>query len=150
MAAAGSVWGSFWILAAAYFCLQITTNSAHASAQVLIPDLVPKDRRGIFSGVKSVMDLLPVIIVARTIGPLIAAGQMWTGIGVEVGILLLAMLITMFVREEPLRESPERLDWQPFGRLVAMTLVFMVVILGMMKEFNSFCSSADSHALLFL
>ncbi len=37
----------------------------------------------------------------------------------------------MFVREAPLREPPGRLDWGPFGRLVAMTLVFMVVILGL-------------------
>ncbi|HEY72084.1 MAG TPA: SLC45 family MFS transporter [Thermoflexia bacterium] len=110
---------------------QIASNFAHGAEQGLIPDLVPEDRRGIFSGIKSVMDLLPVIIVALTIGQLIAAGQMWAGIGVAVGILLFAMFITMFVREEPLRESPEPLDWQPFGRLVAMTLVFLVVILGL-------------------
>jgi hypothetical protein len=97
----------------------------------LIPDLVPEDRRGRFSGVKSIMELLPVIIVAFTVGRLVAAGQMWAGILVAIGILFLSMALTMFVREAPLREPPGRLDWEPFGRLVAMTLVFMVVILGL-------------------
>lgn len=122
---------SYWFLFGVAVLSQIASNTAHGAEQGLIPDLVPEDRRGIFSGVKSVMDLLPVIIVALTIGKLIAAGQMWAGILVAVGILFLSMAITMFVREEPLREPPERLDWQPFGRLIAMTLVFLVVILGL-------------------
>jgi len=121
----------YWFLFGAVVFSQIASNIAHAAEQGLIPDLVPEDRRGRFSGVKSVMELLPVVIVAFTVGNMIAAGRMWAGILVAIGILFLSMVITMFVREEPLRESPEQLDWQPFGRLVAMTLVFMVVILGL-------------------
>ncbi len=110
---------------------QIASNTAHAAEQGLIPDLVPENKRGMFSGVKSVMDLLPVILVALTVGPLVAAGKLWTAIFVTVGILLGTMLLTMFVRETPLRESPGPLDWKPLGRLVMMTLVFMLVILGL-------------------
>jgi MFS family permease len=123
----------YWFLFGVAVLSQIASNTAHGAEQGLIPDLVPEDRRGLFSGVKSVMDLLPVIIVAFTIGRLIAAGRMWTGIIVEVGILFLAMAVTMLVREEPLRESPERMNWEPFGRLVGMTVVFLVVILGLGK-----------------
>jgi MFS family permease len=123
----------YWFLFGVAVLSQIASNIAHGAEQGLIPDLVPEDRRGLFSGVKSVMDLLPVIIVAFTIGRLIAAGRMWAGIVVEVGILFLAMAITMLVREEPLRESPERMNWEPFGRLVGMTVVFLVVILGLGK-----------------
>jgi MFS family permease len=122
---------SYWFLFGAVVFSQIASNVAHAAEQGLIPDLVPEDRRGRFSGVKSIMELLPVIIVALTIGKLIAAGQMWAGILVAIGILFLSMAITMFVREEPLREPSGRLDWEPFGRLLAMTLVFMVTILGL-------------------
>ncbi len=122
---------SYVFLFGAVVFSQIASNFAHGAEQGLIPDLAPQDRRGLFSGVKSVMDLLPVIIVALTIGQLIAAGRMWAGIGMEIGILLLAMLITMFVREEPLRGTPEPLNWQPFGRLAAMTLVFMAIILSL-------------------
>ncbi|MFQ6102145.1 MAG: MFS transporter [Anaerolineae bacterium] len=121
----------YWFLFGAVVLSQIASNIAHGAEQGLIPDLVPEDRRGRFSGVKSIMELLPVIIVALTVGKLIAAGQMWAGILVAIGILFLSMAITMLVREEPLREPPGPLDWQPFGRLVAMTLVFMVVILGL-------------------
>lgn len=121
----------YWFLFGAVVFSQIASNIAHAAEQGLIPDLVPEDRRGRFSGVKSVMELLPVVIVAFTVGNMIAAGRMWAGILVAIGILFLSMVITMFVREEPLREPPKQLDWQPFGRLVAMTLVFMVVILGL-------------------
>lgn len=122
---------SYWFLFGAAVLSQIASNIAHGAEQGLIPDLVPENQRGRFSGVKSVMELVPVIIVAFTVGKLIAAGQMWAGILVAIGILFLSMAITMSVREEPLRESPGRLDWQPFGRLVAMTLVFLVVILGL-------------------
>jgi MFS family permease len=122
---------SYGFLFGAVVFSQIASNIAHAAEQGLIPDLVPEDRRGRFSGVKSIMELLPVIIVALTIGRLIAAGQMWAGILVIIGILFLSMAITMFVHEEPLRESPGPPDWEPFGRLVAMTLAFMVVILGL-------------------
>ena len=125
---------SYWFLFGAVVFSQIASNTAHAAEQGLIPDLVPEDRRGRFSGVKSIMDLVPVIIVALTIGRLIAAGQMWVGILVAIGILFLSMAITMFVREGPLRrlrESPDHLDWEPFGRILAMTLVFLVVILGL-------------------
>jgi len=120
----------YWFLFGAAVLSQIASNIAHAAEQGLIPDLVPENRRGLFSGVKSVMELVPVIIVALTIGKLIAEGLMWAGILVTVGILFLSMAITMFVREEPLGTQPGQIDWKPFGRLVAMTLTFLVVILG--------------------
>ena len=122
---------NYWFLFGAVVLSQIASNIAHGAEQGLIPDLVPEDRRGRFSGVKSIMELLPVIIVAFTVGKLVAAGQMWAGILVAVGILFVTMAITMFVREEPLRETSGRLDWKPFGRLVAMTVVFMAIILGL-------------------
>ena len=122
---------SYWFLFGVVVLSQVASNIAHGAEQGLIPDLVPENKRGIFSGIKSVMDLLPVIIVALTVGSLVAAGKMWAGIFVAAGILFTTMVITMFVREEPLRESPGPLDWKPFGRLVAMTLVFLLIILGM-------------------
>lgn len=120
---------AYWVLFAGAVFSQVASNIAHGATQGFIPDLVPDDRRGRFSGIKAVMELLPVIVIALTIGPLIAHGKMWTGIGVQVGLLVLAMLITMLVKEKPLAEKPDPLDWKPFGRLVAMTLVFMVAIL---------------------
>jgi MFS family permease len=110
---------------------QIASNVAHAAQQGLIPDLVPEDRRGRFSGVKSLLELIPVILVALTIGKLVARGQIWAAILVTISILFLSMAITMFVHETPLRDPPGELDWQPFGRLLVMTLVFLVLMLGL-------------------
>jgi MFS family permease len=121
---------SYWFLFAVIMASQVASNIAHAGEQGLIPDLVPEDRRGRFSGVKSIMELLPVILVAFTVGPLVANGQMWLAVAVAVSILFVAMLVTMLVPEQPLEERPGELDWRPFGRLVAMTLVFLLVILG--------------------
>jgi len=143
----------YWFLFGAVILSQIASNVAQGAEQGLIPDLVPEDRRGRFTGVKSVMELLPVIIVAFTVGPLVAAGQMWAGILVAIGILFLSMVFTMFVREEPLRASPGPLDWEPFGRLVAMTLVFMVVILGLgefVKGISKFLSGVSSVSTLLI
>ena len=144
---------TYWLLFGAVVLSQIASNIAHGAEQGLIPDLVPEDRRGRFSGVKSIMELLPVIIVAFTVGKLVVAGQMWSGILVATGILFLSMVITMFVHEEPLREPPGKLDWKPFGRLVAMTIVFLGVIVSlgeMVRQTGKLLSAVDSVPALLL
>jgi MFS family permease len=121
----------YWFLFAIAILLQVSSNVAHGAVQGLIPDLVPENLRGRFSGIKAVFEIpVPVILVAFLVGPLIAAGNMWAGILVAMGILALTMLVTMLVREEPLMESPP-LDWAPFLRLLLMTVLFTAVILGM-------------------
>lgn len=119
----------YWFLFTAVVLVQFASNISHGAQQGLIPDLVPEDRRGRFSGIKAVLELLPVIIIALTIGPMIAAGNMLGAIAVVALILLLTAGITMFVREQPLAEKPAQLKWKSFGRLAAMTLLFLVVIL---------------------
>jgi MFS family permease len=121
----------YWFLFVMAILLQVSSNVAHGAVQGLIPDLVPEEQRGRFSGVKAVFEIpIPVILAAFAIGPLIAKGNMWGGLLVAMGILALTMLITMLVREEPLRESPP-LDWAPFLRLLLMTALFTAIILGM-------------------
>ena len=64
--------------------LQITANISQAAAQGLIPDLVPEVQRGRASGVKAVMELLPIFLVIF-IGPLVDNGKIWTVIGIVGG-----------------------------------------------------------------
>jgi MFS family permease len=142
---------SYWILFGVVMLSQIASNIAHGAEQGMIPDLVPESRRGRVSGVKSVMELLPVILVALTIGPLIGAGHMWAGIFVASGILFLSMALTMLVRETPLGKAPRPLDWKPFGRLVAMTIIFLAVILGLggaIRLLSAILRDTDSIVLL--
>ena len=108
---------------------QVASNIAHGATQGFIPDLVPEDRRGRFSGIKAVMELLPVIVIGFTIGKLLAEERLWPAIGVQIALLVIATIIAMFVREKPRTDKPDPLDWKPFGRLVAMTVVFMISIL---------------------
>lgn len=121
----------YWILFAIIVLMMISSNAAHAAQQGLIPDLVPNEKRGIFSGIKAIFEIpLPVIITAFVIGKLVAANNMWGAILVVIAIILVTMGITMFVPEKRLESAPA-LNWKPFGQLLLMTAVFTVIILGM-------------------
>jgi hypothetical protein len=95
-----------------------------------------------------------VILVAFTAARLIAAGNMWGGILVAMGVLIVTMLLAMFVPEEPLREQPSKLDWQPFLRLILMTILFTATILGMGWLVQLFAggllAGVESRVLLFV
>jgi len=141
----------YWLLFAVAILLQVSSNVAHGAVQGLIPDLVPENLRGRFSGIKAVFEIpLPLILVAFTIGKLIGAGQMWAGILVAMGILLVCLILTMLVREKPLPEAPP-LDWSAFLRLLLMTAVFTAIILVMgegVKRIGPLLAGASSTTLL--
>jgi len=99
--------GNYWLLLLAVVLLQFSSNVAHGALQGLIPDLVPQDQRGRASGVKAVMELLPVVLAAFTVAKLVGAGHMEAALIVVGGSLLVTMLLTiLFVQEKPLREPP--------------------------------------------
>ena len=122
----------FYLLMVLAILLQASSNAAQAAAQALIPDLVPEAQRGRFSGVKALLEIpLPAILVAFTVGKLVSAGNIWAGLGIAMAMLVATMVITMFVPEQPLKETPPPLDWQPFLRLALMTALFSAIILGL-------------------
>ena len=122
----------FWILFAIGLVQPVFSNMSQAAEQGIIPDLVPDERRGLFSGVKALFEIpLPLILVAFTVGRLVAKGNIWAGLLIAVGVLLIAMLVTMLVPEKALKESPGTMDWQPLARLLIMTVVFTLIILGL-------------------
>lgn len=120
----------FWVLFAIGLVQPVASNMAQAAEQGIIPDLVPDEKRGIFSGVKALFEIpLPLIIVAFTVGRLISNKNMWGALLVAVGVLLIVMLLTMLVREKPITGVPP-INWAPFIRLIVMTLVFTAIIYG--------------------
>jgi MFS family permease len=124
-------WTGYWFLFTMLILLSVTSNTAQGAVQALIPDLVPEDQRGLFSGVKALFEVpFPVIFVSFVIGRLISAGHMWAGLIAAMGLLTLTMLISMLISEKPLQETLTPLDWQPFLRLVLMTGLFTLIILG--------------------
>ncbi len=92
-----------------YCLLQITCNTAQGPYQAFIPDLVPRGRRGVASGVKTLLDFIGGIALLRLIGPLMdrystGAGSSWLWLSLAaLGIILLgAMLATvLMVKERP-------------------------------------------------
>jgi MFS family permease len=139
----------FWFLFVTSILLQASSNAAHGAEQGLIPDLVPEDRRGRFSGIKAVLEIpLPVILVGFVIGPIIADGNLWGGLLAAMGVLVLCMVLTMFVPERPLAETPPRLDWAPFLRLLLMAGLFTGIILGVGAFVRWAGRSADVAASL--
>jgi MFS family permease len=122
----------FDFLFAMYLLLQVSTNAAQAAQQGLIPDLVPENQRGRFSAIKAVFEVpLPLIIVSFTVGRLIGAGNMGGGILAMVAVLVLSTIVALFIHKERLQVAPPALDWTPFARLVLMTALFAIIILGL-------------------
>jgi MFS family permease len=130
--------GGYWILFALYIFSMVFSNTAHAAAQGLIPDLVPEDKRGRFSGVKALLELpAPLIFISLVIGKLFSAGNLWGALLALMAVLVTCTLVTLFAPEQPLREPPFALDWKPFLRLVLMTGAFTLIILSMGAVVNT-------------
>lgn len=122
----------FWFLFVMALLQSFAANTAHGAQQGLIPDLVPEDKRGRFSGIKAVLEVpLPMLLVSFTVARLISAGNLWAGLGVTMGILVLVMLLTMLAPEKRLTAAPGPFNWTPILRLGLMTGLFTVIILGM-------------------
>ena len=92
-----------------YCLLQICTNTAQASYQAFIPELVPPNKRGLASGIKSMLEVLGgvalVQVTAYFMGHYFAGGGefwMWIALGILMGVILIAMFITVLT----IKESP--------------------------------------------
>lgn len=98
---------NYWTLLAAVLLIQLSSNISHGALQALIPDLVPEENRGVASAVKAIFELLPLIVLGLTIGPMVGRGQFYPAVWVTGAALLLIMLLTMLlVKETPLEKKP--------------------------------------------
>ncbi len=121
----------YWVLFGAYILSMLASNTGHAAAQGLIPDLIPESKHGIFSGFKAFFELpAPLIFVSFVISKLVGNENIWLALIVLCGVVLISAAITMFVPEKPIKQPPSKMNWVPILRLLAMTAVFTVVILG--------------------
>lgn len=121
----------YWFLFLLYTLSMMTANTAHAALQGIIPDLVPEEKRGRFSGFKALFELpLPLIFVSFVIGKMVSAGNIWAALITLIVILIVCMLITLTIKEEPLKSEKTKIDWNPIIRLFLMTAAFTVIILS--------------------
>ncbi|MBN1643771.1 MAG: MFS transporter [Dehalococcoidales bacterium] len=100
---------SYAVVFIVYCALQISCNIAQAPYQALIPDLIPPNRRGLASGVKSAVEILGGVALVRLtayfMGHYFEGGGeswLWLALGVLVAVLLTAAAITVLtVKEQP-------------------------------------------------
>jgi MFS family permease len=112
---------SYGLLLIATLLQQFSANISHGALQGLIPDIVPEDQHGRASAVKSIFELLPIILVGFTIAKLVGAGQLGWAIAATGAGLLLTMLLTMvLVKEEPLRAKPTTSLAAPMWRVLGI------------------------------
>ena len=100
--------GNFWLLVAMYMLLQVTSNTAHAPYQALMPDVVPEQQRGQASGYYGFFNMLGLLVGVGGVG-LVASnlGDAW-GIVSIVAVLVVGMAITvLFVHDHtPAQAGP--------------------------------------------
>jgi MFS family permease len=100
--------GNYWMLLISIILFQISSNVSHGPLQALIPDLVPEDQRGIASAVKSIFELLPLVLLGVTIAVLVGAGKFNLAVIITGASILILMLLTVFlVKETPITEKPD-------------------------------------------
>jgi len=108
--------------------MQFSANISHGPLQGLIPDQVPEEQRGMASGFKAVMELLPLILIAFTIAKLVGIGQFgWAVVATGVALLITMLLTMVLVKEEPLIQKPAT----PLGpEMVRVLGVLAGILLG--------------------
>jgi Na+/melibiose symporter-like transporter len=101
--------GSYAAIFAMYCLIQASSNTAQAPYQGFIPDLVPEEKRGTASGVKSFLEIAGGVallwVISRFMDRYFAergGPWLWLTLGVLAAILLGAMLATVLtVKERP-------------------------------------------------
>jgi Na+/melibiose symporter-like transporter len=106
--------GSYAAVFLIYCLLQVSANTAQGPYQAFIPDLVPDERRGLASGVKTLLEIIGGMGLVYII---IYLGNRFTGEGyswiwlvlmILAALLLIAMLITIItVKEKSGTVSPK-------------------------------------------
>ena len=97
-----------------YCLLQVCTNTAQASYQAFIPELVPENKRGLASGVKSMLEVIGGVAMVRVtayfMGRYYGGGGefwMWIALGALMAVILIATIITTItVKEQPSTYGP--------------------------------------------
>ena len=106
---------SFIVILVVYCLLQITCNIAQGPYQAFIPDLVPEGKRGLASGVKSLLEIgggvaliYPIALFMDRYSTSQGDSWLWLSLGALAIILLGAMLVTILtVKERPGTGGPQ-------------------------------------------
>jgi len=112
--------GSYAAIFITYCLLQLGSNTAQGPFQGFIPDLVPQGRRGLASGVRSLLNIVGAVALIRLIAPLMDryfAGEgnlwLWLALLAPAIIMLATLLVTVLtVKERPPVSHPRISLWR--------------------------------------
>ena len=114
------LFGSYAAIFLIYCLLQVSTNTAQGPYQAFIPDLVPEGKRGLASGVKSLLEIVGGIALVRLIGYLMGqystsdgSSWLWLVLGALATVLLVAMLATVLAVKERAGSGSPQLPFLP-------------------------------------
>jgi Na+/melibiose symporter-like transporter len=106
--------GSYAAIFIIYCLLQISANTAQGPYQAFIPDLAPEGRRGLASGVKSLLEIIGgmgLVYIIIYLGNRLLGDEyswIWLVLMILAALLLIATLITIItVKERPGTASPK-------------------------------------------
>ena len=112
--------GSYAAIFIIYCLLQVSGNTAQGPYQAFIPDLVPEGRRGLASGVKSLLEIVGGVALVRLIGYFMGryfigegSSWLWLSLGALAIVLLGAMLATVLTVKERPRSGSSQLPLLP-------------------------------------
>lgn len=121
----------YTVLFVSSLLVYIFFNVALGGLQGLIPDLVPHNLHGRYSGVKTVLELpISLILVALIVAPLLEQRRFDLAIGVVLFLLILTLLVNLTAHEKPPSVKPPPFDINPFIRAGLMVVTFTALILG--------------------
>jgi Na+/melibiose symporter-like transporter len=103
------VYQSFIAILIVYCLLQITCNTAQGPFQAFIPDLVPEERRGLASGVKTLLEVAGGLALVRLIAYFMGryfAGEGSPWLWLSLAALGIALLGTMLATVLTVKERP--------------------------------------------
>jgi MFS family permease len=98
-----------WLLIVAAMLTSASSNTVQGTWQALIPDYVPQSQRGTAAGIKTLLELIGVIVGVTLIGTTLARGNLWAGPLTTMGLFWLILLMTL----STMRQSDHEPDSKP-------------------------------------
>lgn len=144
-----------------YCLLQVSGNTAQGPYQAFIPDLVPEGKRGLASGVKSLLEIVGGVALLYPIAIFMdnyftGEGNLWLWLALTIlGIILLAVVVStmLLVKEPPATGSPKlpllSILYKPFKINIRANRNFIWFLVSRLLVFMAF-TTIQQFALNFL